>query len=230
MYLLTAIGITDRLPPDAHPPLLPDLQAGRVRLRRRSARWRSRARSTAGSPTTASTTPTPTRRATRTARTSGTATASPASSAASGTRTSAGCSRSRAARDWKKYAPDLDEDPGMRFISRHFVWFVALSLAAAGARAASLLTGTLARRRYRACSGAGSSGSSSCTTSPGRSTPLPLHGNAAIRHRRRVDERLLARPALAGRGVAPQPPRVPALGRPRPSPVGARSIRHRSSR
>lgn len=31
--------------------------------------------------------------------------------------------------DWKRYARDLDEDAGMRFISRHFVWFVGLTLA-----------------------------------------------------------------------------------------------------
>src|SRR5919204_3724555 len=31
--------------------------------------------------------------------------------------------------DWKRYARDLDEDPGMRFISRHFEWFVVASLA-----------------------------------------------------------------------------------------------------
>jgi len=31
--------------------------------------------------------------------------------------------------DAKRYAPDLLEDPGMRFISRHFLWWVGLSLA-----------------------------------------------------------------------------------------------------
>ena len=40
-----------------------------------------------------------------------------------------------------------------------------------------------------------------------------------------LDERVLARAALARRGVAPQPPRVPALGRARPAPVGARPVR-----
>lgn len=43
--------------------------------------------------------------------------------------------------DWKKYARDLDEDPGMRFISRHFVWFVALTLLLP-ALAAFAVTGT----------------------------------------------------------------------------------------
>ena len=59
-----------RLSPHAHPPLVPDLQARRVLLRRRRARWRSRGRSSTGSPTTASTMPTPTRRAIRTRPTS----------------------------------------------------------------------------------------------------------------------------------------------------------------
>ncbi len=30
--------------------------------------------------------------------------------------------------DWKKYAPDLYEDRGMRLISRHFPWLVLLTL------------------------------------------------------------------------------------------------------
>ena len=44
--------------------------------------------------------------------------------------------------DWERYAPDLAEDRGMRFISRHFVWFVGLSLVLP-ALAGYLLTGTL---------------------------------------------------------------------------------------
>ncbi|MFN8549777.1 MAG: fatty acid desaturase [Candidatus Eisenbacteria bacterium] len=43
--------------------------------------------------------------------------------------------------DWKKYAPDLYEDPGMRFISRHFVALVFLTLAIP-ALAGYLITGT----------------------------------------------------------------------------------------
>jgi stearoyl-CoA desaturase (delta-9 desaturase) len=45
--------------------------------------------------------------------------------------------------DWKKYARDLDEDAGMRFISRHFVWFVTASLAVP-ALLGLLLTGSIA--------------------------------------------------------------------------------------
>jgi stearoyl-CoA desaturase (Delta-9 desaturase) len=44
--------------------------------------------------------------------------------------------------DWKKYAPDLYEDPGMRFISRHFPWLVLATLLIP-ALAGFLLTGTL---------------------------------------------------------------------------------------
>ena len=44
--------------------------------------------------------------------------------------------------DWKKYAPDLYEDPGMRSINRHFVGLVVLGLGLP-ALAGYLLTGTL---------------------------------------------------------------------------------------
>jgi stearoyl-CoA desaturase (delta-9 desaturase) len=44
--------------------------------------------------------------------------------------------------DWKRHAPDLYEDPGMRFINRHFVALVYLSLALPAA-AGFALTGTL---------------------------------------------------------------------------------------
>ncbi|HEX2709136.1 MAG TPA: fatty acid desaturase [Solirubrobacterales bacterium] len=44
--------------------------------------------------------------------------------------------------DWKRYAPDLYEDRGMRFISRHFVALVYASLAIP-ALAGFLITGTL---------------------------------------------------------------------------------------
>jgi len=44
--------------------------------------------------------------------------------------------------DWKKYAPDLYEDKGMRFINRHFGFLVYMSLAIP-ALAGFLVTGTL---------------------------------------------------------------------------------------
>jgi stearoyl-CoA desaturase (delta-9 desaturase) len=45
--------------------------------------------------------------------------------------------------DWKRYAPDLAEDSGMRFLSRHFVAIVLAGLAVP-ALAGYLATGTLA--------------------------------------------------------------------------------------
>jgi stearoyl-CoA desaturase (Delta-9 desaturase) len=45
--------------------------------------------------------------------------------------------------DWKRYAPDLHEDPGMRWIARHFVTLFFLSLALP-ALAGYLVSGTLA--------------------------------------------------------------------------------------
>ncbi len=50
-------------------------------------------------------------------------------------------------------------------------------------------------------------------------------GAAPIRHRRSVDQRLLAGPAVAGRGLAPQPPRLPPVGLPRPALVRAGPLR-----
>jgi stearoyl-CoA desaturase (delta-9 desaturase) len=44
--------------------------------------------------------------------------------------------------DWKKYAPDLYEDPGMRYLSRHFVALVVVSLALPAVLGFAL-TGTL---------------------------------------------------------------------------------------
>jgi len=44
--------------------------------------------------------------------------------------------------DWRRYAADLYEDPGMRFLSRHFVAIVLISLAVP-ALLGFLLTGTL---------------------------------------------------------------------------------------
>ena len=50
---------------------------------------------------------------------------------------------------------------------------------------------------------------------------LPLLRPPALRRRGRVAQRVLARAAVDGRGLAPQPSRLPHLGLPRPAPVGA---------
>ena len=54
---------------------------------------------------------------------------------------------------------------------------------------------------------------------------LPLLRPPPVRDRRQVDQRLLAGPALAGRGLAPQPPRLPARRGPGPALVGDRPLR-----
>ena len=61
---------------------------------------------------------------------------------------------------------------------------------------------------------------------------LPLLRDAALRARRPLHERGLARDPVARRVVAPQPPRLPAVGQPRPAVVGDRSLRrlHRPAR
>ena len=126
--------------------------------------------------------------------------------------------------DWKRYAPDLYEDQGMRRINRHFVPLVVLGLAIP-ALAGYLLTGTLL----------------------GAATGLLWGGLVRVffvhhvtwsvnsvchflgTRRFEVDDqshqRLLARPPLPGRVLAPQPPRLPPLGRPRAAPLGARPLR-----
>ena len=59
---------------------------------------------------------------------------------------------------------------------------------------------------------------------------LPLLRHAPLRPRRSLDQRLLARPVHVRRGLAPQPPRVPALGHARAQEVGDRPDRLRDPR
>ena len=65
--------------------------------------------------------------------------------------------------DWKRYAPDLYEDRGMRLITRHFASLVLAQPRDPGARRLPRQRHA-GRRRSPACSGAGWSGSSSSTT------------------------------------------------------------------
>ena len=80
--------------------------------------------------------------------------------------------------DAKKYAPDLLEDAGMRFISRYFLSWV-------GCWAWRSRSGWASRSparwpaACRPCSGAAWCGCSSCTTSPGASTPSATSSAAA---------------------------------------------------
>ena len=125
--------------------------------------------------------------------------------------------------DWKRYAPDLYEDPGMRLINRRFVSLVVLGLVIP-ALAGYLITGTLL-------------GAATGLLWGGLVRIFFVHhvtwsvnsvchflGSRRFEVEDQLHQRLLARPALAGRVLAPQPPRLPALGRPRPAPLGARPL------
>ena len=115
----------------------------------------------------------------------------PARCAGSGTPTWAGCSTTPPRSDAEKYAPDLVEDRGMRLIRRLFPLWVTLGLvvpagsagssAASCGRAHGLLLGRPRARLPR----------------PPRDLldqlDLPLLRPAALRDRRRVDQRVLAR-------------------------------------
>ena len=57
-----------------------------------------------------------------------------------------------------------------------------------------------------------------------RQLHLPFLRPPAVRDRRPLDQRVLAGSAVDGRGLAQQPPRLPAVGLPRPALVGARRL------
>ena len=124
----------------------------------------------------------------------------------------------------RKYAPDLYEDRGMRLINRRFPLLVLLGLALPA------LAGWAAHRHR-------SRGAATGLLWGGLVRIFFVHhvtwsvnsvchflGTPPVRDRGPVDQRLLARAALPRRVVAPQPPRLPALRRPRPAPLGARSL------
>ena len=124
----------------------------------------------------------------------------------------------RAAR--RKYAPDLIEDPGMRFINRKFEYWVA---ARSGDPVRSRLCDPRrpARRPDRAGVGRPRARLPAAPRDLVDQLDLPLLRQPALRHRRPLDQRVLARAALARRGLAPQPPRLPPLGEPRPRAAGS---------
>ena len=130
--------------------------------------------------------------------------------------------------DRRKYAPDLMDDRGMRLLSRRFVSLVALSLGIPAALG-WLLTGTLAGAAHRPALGRARADLLRPPRDLVDQLDLPLPRPPPLRHRRHVDQRLVALARLARRGLAPQPPRLPALGRPRPAPLGARPVAGRSS-
>ena len=65
--------------------------------------------------------------------------------------------------DWRRYAPDLYEDPGMRWLNRHFPARASCSASRSRPSPGSRSAAPWPAPRW-ACSGAASSGSSSSTT------------------------------------------------------------------
>ncbi len=112
--------------------------------------------------------------------------------------------------DWKKYARDLYEDPGMRRIGRLFPW-LALT---------SLVDPHRARLRPARLHARGRGARPHLGRPRARVLPaprdvvdqldLPLLRPPPLRGRGPLDQRRVARAAVARRGLAPQPPRLPA--------------------
>ena len=126
--------------------------------------------------------------------------------------------------DWKRYAPDLYEDRGMRTISRRFVPTPARRPGATGARR---LPGQRHPRRRRDRAALGRPGADLLRPPHHleRQFRLPFPRQQALRHRRSLDQRLLAGAAFSGRVLAPQPPRLPPLRRARAEALGDRTPR-----
>jgi len=126
----------------------------------------------------------------------------------------------------RQYAPDLLEDPGMMRINRLFIPIVILGLLIPFGLGFAL-TGTLTG----ALDGASVGRLRAHLPDPPRDLVdqlrLPLLRAPAVRDRRPVDERLLARDPVARRVVAPQPPRLPAGRGPGHALVGDRPLRGR---
>ncbi len=98
--------------------------------------------------------------------------------------------------DWKRYAPDLYEDQGMRAIGRNFVPLVLLSLLLPAARRVAGQRDP-GRRADRAALGRIGSHLLRPPHHLERQLRLPLPRQPALRHRGSLDQRLLAGAALA---------------------------------
>ena len=126
--------------------------------------------------------------------------------------------------DWKRYAKELYEDRGMKRINRLFpLWALPEHRHPHRARLRP------ARLHARGRDPRPRSGAASCALLPAPhhvvdQLRLPLLRPPALRPRGPLDQRRLARAPVARRGVAPQPPRVPALGRARAALVGDRRL------
>ena len=144
MYLRHRARDHRRLPPPAHPPLLPDLEAGRVRLRRPRLDGRPGPGDLLGRrPPQA---PRPHRRGGRPAQPARRPRRRRARrrSPASGTPTPAGCCRPRAGPTGSATRPTSTRTAACALINRHFASLVAAQPALPAARRLSSLSGTLA--------------------------------------------------------------------------------------
>ena len=110
--------------------------------------------------------------------------------------------------DWKHYAADLYEDRGMRLISRQFVPLVC-SAWRCPPLAGYIVERHPRRRRHRPALGWIGPNLLRPPRDLERQLGMPLSRHPPVRHRRSLDQCLLARAALAGRVLAPQPPRLP---------------------
>ena len=221
-------GHHGRLPPAAHAPCVPDAEVARVRVRHHRQPRRAGPRHRLGRrPPQA---PRAHRRGGRPAfaRTPARAPGRAARCAACTTRTSAGCSASRAARAPASTRAISSRTRGMRRIHRSFQWLVLATFAIPFALGFAL-TGTLHGALTALLWGGLVRVFVLHHVDLVDQQRLPLLRDPALRHRRPLDERLLAGAAVVRRVLAPQPPRVPALGVPRPAPVGDRHLGRSSS-
>ena len=123
-----------------------------------------------------------------------------------------------------KYARELVEDRGMKRINRAFPKLVLASLVLP-ALLGFALTGTLRGALTGLLWGGFVRIFIQHHVTWSVNSICHFFGTPPLRHRGRVDQRLLARAALLRRVLAPQPPCLPALGRARAALVGGRSVR-----
>ena len=224
MYFVTAIGET--MGTTACSPTAPSRPtSSRVRVRGRRARWRSRGPLIDWVADHRKHMPTPMRRETPILPTSVTAAVSPGS----GTPTSAGSFDSNGQADRRKYAPDLMDDRGMRLLTRRFVRARRGLLAGDPGRARLAADRNARRRTHRTALGRARADLLRPPHHVVDQLDLPLPRPPPLRRRRMSTNVWWLSLASLGRILAPQPSRLPALGRPRPAPLGARPRRGRSS-
>ena len=131
--------------------------------------------------------------------------------------------------DWKKYAGELYEDPGMRRIGRMFPWLALASIGIPTLLGWALHGYTLEGALRGLVWGGLVRAFFLHHVTWSINSVCHYFGDAPVRDRGQVDQRVVDRAALDGRGVAPQPPRLPALGRARPQALGDRPVRAASS-